>query len=128
MCGEQDGEAVSVEVCQQVQHLVPRANVDTRSWLIHNQNVWVAKHCARKKHTLLLAAREFADVSICHIANTQSVKNVTNRFSFCMSNARPPRASRACHYNHFFNRDREVPVDGFNLRHISKSQLRLHGD
>ena len=126
--GEQNRQSLFVQIGKQVQNLVTRAHVDTRCWFVHDQNVWLAKHCACQKDSLLLTTREFANMSVSNIGNAELTQHLANGCAFGCSNAWPPTGFCASHCNYFFNCDGEVPVDSFDLGYVANCQMWLQRD
>ena len=76
--GEHDRDAVLVQVCQQVQHVVPGADVDAGRRLVEHQQAGVAQQSAGQEHPLLLAAGELADVPLGKLGDAQTIQHRGN--------------------------------------------------
>ena len=74
--GQHDGEAVVVELAEQVQDLVAGAHVDARGGLVDEQQVGRAEQGAGDEHPLLLAAGELADVAVAEVADAEPVEHI----------------------------------------------------
>ena len=120
--GQHDRDAVLMQVGEQVQHVVPRRDVDAGRRFVQQQQLGLAQQGPGDEHALLLPAGELADVPSGKLGNAQPVEDLL----------RPRRASaaighgssrRACAPS-ARTRDghREVPVHRLELRHVADAQ------
>ena len=89
---EHDGEAVGVEVGEEVQDLVAGAHVDAGRGLVEQQHSGLAEQRPGDEHPLLLAAGELADVAIAEAADAELVEHVVD---FGAARRATPTAGRA---------------------------------
>ena len=116
------GQACSVEVVEQVQHLVTGGDVDARSRLVHQDQVGPAEQGAGDEHTLLLATAQLADVAIGVGADAEPIEHLVDLEPLGVAPPRQPPAAGARHQHALADRDREAPVDGLDLRHVTDPQ------
>lgn len=114
----------SVQVVEQVQHLVAGVHVDTRCGLVEQQQVGAAEQGAGDEHPLLLSARQLLDVAPAEPFDAESTEDpcAPRRARHGSARAVLPAAAqarRARHEDAFRNRDRETPVDLFDLRDVA---------
>ena len=88
---EHDGQAVAVEVVEQVEDLVTGPHVDAGGGLVHEQEVGAAQQGPGDEHPLLLAAGQVADV-----AAAEAVDAEAGRAPRRPRRSRPARATAAC--------------------------------
>jgi hypothetical protein len=78
---------------------------------------------ASEEHSLLLAAGEFADVSVFETTESELLEKFSHAFTFGFGGSRSVPLGRGSHQDDFANRDWEVPVDRFDLGNVGNPQI-----
>jgi hypothetical protein len=78
---------------------------------------------AGEEHPLLLAAGEFADVSVFETAKTELLEQLSHAFALRLGGTRSVPLGRGRHEDDLAHRDGEVPVDCFDLGNVSNPQI-----
>jgi hypothetical protein len=128
VCRKDDPDAVCVQVGEEVEDLVPGADVDTRSGFVEEDDSRSTDQCPSEEHPLLLAPGQFPDVPVGQLCDAQSLEN---RLNLCLLGATRPRqgAPRStAHKDALGHGHREVPVDRLQLGHIADGQIHCPGD
>ena len=128
MGGQDDRDAVFVQVAEQVQDVVAGGDVNAARGLIEQQQLRIAQECTGKEHALLLPTGELADVTFRKIGNTEAIKHAHHSSSLRATGPRQATSACARHQDALEHRDREVPVDSLKLRNVGDPQTRFSGD
>jgi hypothetical protein len=75
---ENDSHSLFMKVCQEMQNIVARGNIYTACRFVQKKKLGLAQKCSRQKHALLLPTREFPNVPMRKVADSQSFKNRRN--------------------------------------------------
>ena len=75
MGGEDDRDAVLVQVGEQVQDVVPGRDIDPACRLVEEEELRLPQQGASEEHALLLAAGELADVAAGQITDAETVEH-----------------------------------------------------
>ena len=119
MGSEDDGDAIVVEFVEQVQHVVASLDVDPSGGFVEEQELRVAHKRPGEEHTLLLPARQRADVAAAEVVDAQPRHRLGGCLTICPRRpGEDAAAGRKAHHHDFFDGRREVPVDALDLGNI----------
>src|SRR5260221_14751706 len=109
-----------------MQNVLLRTHIDPSGWLIQDKQIGLRNQRPRQENTMLLPARKFADMPLGKLRNTEALHNLISQLPLGPGGPRQ-QAHRvgAPHEYGLLNRQREVPIDGFDLRHIGHMARRL---
>ena len=93
--------------------------------LVHQQQVGLAEQRAGHEHPLLLAARQFADVTVGEVADAEPVEHVGDLAPLGATRPRQAATGGPGHQHALADRDRKVPVDRLDLGHVADAQARV---
>ena len=82
MRGEDDGDPLVIDLVQKMNHVVARADVESRRRFVEQNKFWIAEQGAADEHRLLLAAGEFANVAIAQTVEIQTFHDFVQFASF----------------------------------------------
>ncbi|MDF3042397.1 MAG: hypothetical protein K0Q71_5103 [Thermomicrobiales bacterium] len=120
--GEHHGHSLAVQLGEQVQDVVAGLDVDTGGGLVENEEVRLANQRARQEHPLLLSAGEVTNLPPAQAGQSQPLQD--DRGSTAILPAGPGQwthAAYAPHHHDVLDRDREGPVDRFDLGYVADS-------
>jgi hypothetical protein len=121
---EQHGQAVAVQLVEQVEHLVARPHVHARRRLVHEQQLRPAQQRPGDEHALLLAAGQLADLPAGEVGDAQPLQHPRHLLPLGSGRSGQQARLAARHEHALRDGDREAPVDRLQLRHVRDRQAR----
>lgn len=105
---------------QNVHELLCRVEIETRKRFIEQKNVRALRQCAREENALLLSTRKHADLPRSECFDIQFGQRLVDAFVITGFEAfKPAERGIAALFDHFADRDGEIPVDRLALRQVS---------
>ncbi len=121
---EHDGQAVAVQLVEQVQHLVTGSDVDPGRWLVHEQELGTPQQRPGDEHALLLAAGQLADVPTGELSDAEALEDGDDVAPLVLRRpGQQPRAP-ARHEHALGHGDREAPVHRLELGDVGDREPR----
>ena len=118
--GHDDGDALVVQLVEEVEELVAGLDVDADGGFVEEEQGWVADEGAGEKDALLLAAGEFTDVSLAQVVDAEALQHAADEFLVLATVPRIERVGHGeAHDDGLFHGDGEVPVDGLELGNVA---------
>jgi hypothetical protein len=123
--GNDDGDSLMINLVKKVNHVVPRANIESSRGLIEQDQLRIAQQSTPKKNRLLLAAGKFTDMPVTKSDEIQARQDRLKLAPLLVANAAKPGVpGKKPHANDFLDGDRKIPIDGFQLGHVADTVQR----
>src|SRR5689334_15727277 len=118
--GQADGNTLMNDLVEKMNDIITRTNIETGSRFVEPYELGVAKQRAADEDRLLLAARELPNMTFAQPGQIQPLHDVFELlFLFFTNAAEPVILDVKPHRDHFLDGDREIPIDGFELRYVA---------